>query len=246
MKKAVFWDMAPCRYCINCVSHSSDVLSILRHSCHLVPGFLIHLLTRICCLGPRSLMPLLHSRPFQHLFPNVRPFWVSCTTLPWSYLLWSCPPWRATFVPWVISWLWTIPSVVYVFPGSKFPENVSLALCHCCTMGHLPAGSSQLPPGSTISSGHPAAWCWPLCNFFIVPKDFTQASSVGTSHCSTSDSMSSRFSSLLSRHTSVVTWQDIVSFQSFFMSSIQALTMDLISAWPDWIPSLNLRSSFPG
>jgi hypothetical protein len=25
--------------------------------------------------------------------------------------------------------------------------------CHCCTVGYLPACGSQLPPGSTISSG---------------------------------------------------------------------------------------------
>jgi hypothetical protein len=27
------------------------------------------------------LMPLLRSRPVQRLFPNARPFWVSCSTL---------------------------------------------------------------------------------------------------------------------------------------------------------------------
>jgi hypothetical protein len=38
--------------------------------------------------------------------------------------------------------------------GPNFPEDVSLSPCHCCTTGHLPAGGSQLPPGSTIFSGH--------------------------------------------------------------------------------------------
>jgi hypothetical protein len=32
-------------------------------------------------LTSRRLMPLLHSRPFYHLFPNAHPFWVSCSTL---------------------------------------------------------------------------------------------------------------------------------------------------------------------
>jgi hypothetical protein len=86
--------------------------------------------------------------------------------------------------------------------GQNFPEDVSLAQCHCCTTGHLPAGGSQLLPGPTISSGQllsssrrPAARCRPLCRFFITPEDFTAASSKETSRCSTSDYMSSGFSS---------------------------------------------------
>jgi hypothetical protein len=35
-----------------------------------------YLLLRSCCLGPLSLIPLLHSGPFQHLFSYVLPFWV--------------------------------------------------------------------------------------------------------------------------------------------------------------------------
>jgi hypothetical protein len=37
--------------------------------------------------------------------------------------------------------------------GPNFSQEVSLAPCHCCTAGHLPAGDSQLLPGSTITSG---------------------------------------------------------------------------------------------
>jgi hypothetical protein len=49
-------------------------------------------------LRPLFLMALLHSGPFQLLFPYVRPFRVSCTTLSWSYILRSCPLRRTTFV----------------------------------------------------------------------------------------------------------------------------------------------------
>jgi hypothetical protein len=47
-------------------------------------------------------------------------------------------------------------------------------------------------------------------------SSFTAAFSVGTSQCSSSDSMSPRFCSLLSRHTSVLSWQATVSFRPFF------------------------------
>jgi hypothetical protein len=59
--------------------------------------------------------------------------------------------------------------------------------------------------------------------------------------------MTSGFGSLLSRHASVVSWQDIVSFQSSLMFAIQAsifswmaFIVDLISTWPDLISSLRL------
>jgi hypothetical protein len=103
------------------LSNSYDVLSILRRSCRLVPGFFIRLLPRSCCLRPRSLMPLLHSGPFQRLFPNVRPFRVFCTTLSWSYLLRSCSLRPATSVLWVILLpAAEIPSAVHNSPGSEF------------------------------------------------------------------------------------------------------------------------------
>jgi hypothetical protein len=49
----------------------------------------------------------------------------------------------------------------------------------------------QFPWVSSFGSPcHPATRCQPLCCFFIVPEDFTAASSVGTSWCSDSDSIS--------------------------------------------------------
>jgi hypothetical protein len=73
---------------------------------------------------------------------------------------------------------------------------------------HSPRASSFFSPRRS------AAKCRPLFCFFVVPQDFTAAFSVGTSSCSTSDSMSSEFSPLLSRHASIVISQDIVSFLS--------------------------------
>jgi hypothetical protein len=49
------------------------VLSFLRYSGRLPPRSFIRLLPRICCLRPWSLMPLLHSGPFQTSLPE-RPF----------------------------------------------------------------------------------------------------------------------------------------------------------------------------
>jgi hypothetical protein len=64
----------------------------------------------------------------------------------------------------------------------------SLAPCHSSMVGHLPAGGNQLPLESITSQVssfgspcRPAARCQPLRHFIIVPKDFTLASSVGTS-----------------------------------------------------------------
>jgi hypothetical protein len=99
-----------------CLSNSSDVFSILRHSCRLVPGFFIHLLPRSCCLKHLSLMPLLHSGLFQRLFPNVYPFQVSFTTLSWWCLLRSCPLPYVTFARWVI----LLPAAANSFRSSQF------------------------------------------------------------------------------------------------------------------------------
>jgi hypothetical protein len=46
-----------------------------------------------------------------------------------------------------------IPSVVHNFPGSKFSWRRFLSTMPLCMTGHLPAGGSQLPLGSTISLG---------------------------------------------------------------------------------------------
>jgi hypothetical protein len=56
-----------------------------------------------CCFMPRSLMPLLHSRPFQRLILDVGPFGVLGATLSWSHLLQSCPLCCATFARCIIS-----------------------------------------------------------------------------------------------------------------------------------------------
>jgi hypothetical protein len=71
--------------------------------------------------------------------------------LSWSYLLWSCPLYRATFAWWVVllSGQFLLQFTVFVSPN--FPEDISLAPCYCCTMRLFSAGGSQLPQGSTIS-----------------------------------------------------------------------------------------------
>jgi hypothetical protein len=92
------------------------VLSFLRHSGSLPPRSFIRLLPRSCSLRPLSRMHFFHSGPFQRLFPNVRPFRVSCTTFSWSYLLRSCPLLRATFVLWVI-----LPAAANSFRGPQCP-----------------------------------------------------------------------------------------------------------------------------
>jgi hypothetical protein len=50
-----------------------------------------------------------------------------------------------------------------ISPDPNFPEEVSLAPCHCRTTGHVPAGGSQIASGSLISSGQflwlPASPC---------------------------------------------------------------------------------------
>jgi hypothetical protein len=66
------------------LSSSSDVLSLLRRSCHLVPELFIRSMPRSCCLRPRSLMLLLHSGPFQHLILDICPVRVLGATLSWS------------------------------------------------------------------------------------------------------------------------------------------------------------------
>jgi hypothetical protein len=63
------------------LSSSSDVLLILRRSSRLIPELFIRSLSRSCRFRPRSLMPLLHTGPFQHLIPDVRHFGVLCATL---------------------------------------------------------------------------------------------------------------------------------------------------------------------
>jgi hypothetical protein len=107
------------------------------------------LLPRSCCLRPRSLMPLLHSGPFQRLFFSIHPFRVSCSTLSLvECLLMRFPLRRATPARRVIF----LPRPT-ISLGQNFPEDFSFVPCHCCILGHLPAGGSQHLLGSTNSSG---------------------------------------------------------------------------------------------
>jgi hypothetical protein len=46
----------------------------------------------------------------------------------------------------------------------NFPENISLAPCHCCTTRYFPADGSQLPAGFTVSSGHFLLHSTSLCS----------------------------------------------------------------------------------
>jgi hypothetical protein len=85
------------------LSSSSDALSILRRSSHLIPELLIRSLPRSCCLRPLSPMPLLHSGSFQILILDVRPYGVLGATLSWSYLLRPCSLRHATFARCIIS-----------------------------------------------------------------------------------------------------------------------------------------------
>jgi hypothetical protein len=97
------------------------VLSFLRHSDRLPPMPFLRLLPSGCCFGPRSLMPLLHVEPFKRLFPNVRPFQVSCVTFTRSYILRSCPPAAPLLYCGSSSHrLRPIPSAVHNFLESEF------------------------------------------------------------------------------------------------------------------------------
>jgi hypothetical protein len=91
--------------------------SFLGHSGSLLPRSFISLLPHRCCFKLRSLMPLLHSGPFQHLLLNVCPFRVSYATLSWSYLLQSCTLHHDTFVLWVI----LLPAATNSLRDSQFP-----------------------------------------------------------------------------------------------------------------------------
>jgi hypothetical protein len=132
---------------------------------------------RSCSLRPRSLMPFLHSVSFQRLFSNVRPLWVSCFTLFWSYLLQSNFLRRSTFVLWVI-----LPAATISFRGPQFPwirifqktfilRRATAALRD--TFLQLASNVLRDPQSPRVSSFGsprlPAARYRPLCRFFLFP-----------------------------------------------------------------------------
>jgi hypothetical protein len=176
------------------------VFSFLRHSGHLPPRSFSCLLPCSCCLRPQSLMPLLHSRPFQWLFPNVCPFQVSCTILSWLYHLRSCPLRHATFAQWVISLRvaansFQSPQFPWVRIFLKtFPSAVPLLHDGTHTYGWQPTScmihnllrSVPLALCVTLQAG-----CWSLCHYFHPWTSFTMASPLGTSQYSDSNSVSS-------------------------------------------------------
>jgi hypothetical protein len=171
------------------MSNPSDILSILRCNCRLISGFFISLLPRSCCFRPRSLMPLLHSGPFQRLSSYVHPFWVSSATMSWSFLLRSCPLRRATFALQVI----LIPAAVTLCREPEYPQVrifLKTFLLRRATPSRrdtfLQAAASFLrdPLSSFGSPRRPATSFWPLCRFFRPLTGFTMASSLGTSLCS--------------------------------------------------------------
>jgi hypothetical protein len=216
----VFLRVPPLPRCDFCpeLHHSMPfvvVLSFLRHGDHLSPRSFIRSLPRSYCLRPRPLMPLLHSGLFQRRFPNVRPFRVSCTTLCWPYLLLSCPLRRATFVLRII----LLPAAANSLRSPQFPWVriflKTFLLLHATlarrdTFLQAAANFLRDPQSPRVSSfgspRRPTASFRPLCRFFRPLTGFTMASSVGTSRCSTSDSMSLGFSFLLARHAATVTW----------------------------------------
>jgi hypothetical protein len=130
--------------------NSSDDLLILRSSCCLVPGFFICLQPRSCCHRLQSLMPLLHSGPFQRLFAC---FLYHTVLVVSSLVILSPVPCNFCTVGHPLAGCGQFLLQSTNSLGLDFPDDVSLTPCHCYMTGHLPAGSSQLPLGSTISSG---------------------------------------------------------------------------------------------
>ena len=107
-----------------------------------------------CCLGPRSLMPIMHSGPFHSPFPDVYPAAVPLSMLSLAQFFLGILLRRATLARNVVPLLakpnlsWG-PHLFWV----KFLRVFYHKSCHCCTAGYLPAGGSQLHPGYTVSRG---------------------------------------------------------------------------------------------
>jgi hypothetical protein len=124
-------------------------------------------------------------------------FGASRSTLSFFCLLRMCPLRRATPARRVIFF----PAAANSFHDPLFPWN-RICLKTCLHLRHATAArrntflqaaanflrDPQYPLISFFGSPRrPADRCRPLCHFFIVPKDFTATSSVGTSRYSTSD-----------------------------------------------------------
>jgi hypothetical protein len=136
----------------------------------------------------RLLMPFLHPGSFQRLFSSVRPFWVPFPTSCLFSLLRPCPLRRATRAQRGIS----LAAAANAFRGPQFSWVRTFLkkfpLRHATAAQQdtfLQAAANffrdpQSPRASSFGSPHrPAARCRPLCRFFIVPEDFTAASSIG-------------------------------------------------------------------
>jgi hypothetical protein len=124
---------------------SSDIFSILRRSCRLVPGPFIPILRvavaldlgtlyHFCIPGPSNV----YSPPFvlSGFSVQCRLFLVFEARLPCVVPLLHCRSSSFRRRP--------IYSAVHNFPGSEFSWP-----CHTCAAGHLPLGDGQSPPGFT-------------------------------------------------------------------------------------------------
>jgi hypothetical protein len=105
-----------------------------------LPEIYIRSLAHSCCFRPWSLMPLLHSGPFERLILDVHPFRVLNATLAWLYLLQSSLLCRATFARCMIC----MCAMASSFRDSQlawiriFPMNFLFLPCHFCMAGHFP------------------------------------------------------------------------------------------------------------
>jgi hypothetical protein len=76
---------------------------------------------------------------------------------------------------------------------------------------HVAANSFWEPPLPWVLffgfQQRPTTRCRSPCRFFSAPKDFTEATFLGASGCSDSDSISTEVGFLLSRYASIIPWQ---------------------------------------
>jgi hypothetical protein len=146
-----------------CLSNFSDVRSILRLSCRLVPGFFI-------CLLPQAPIPyaIVAFRTLPMSLPERPSFLFS---VQYVFSLYPKPVFPASnhfcTVGHPPSGGGQFTPGFQISPGPYFPEDVSLVPCHCCMTAHLPAGGSPLPPGSTSprlsSFGLAVRWHVTIC-----------------------------------------------------------------------------------